>query len=463
MSREVAGGFRASSRRDHRGSRSFRHHRLHRTGRLDEYGRILHSQAQHVQNAIEQCTRNLWVANTHHEGSQNAAGSPMTLVVVACAKQKLTVAAPASELYTSPLFALSWGWARDTGHQVAILSARHGVIRPEEVLEPYDTFLGSLGRAEVERLADHVRGQLSSMDSERIIVLGGSGYVDLVRRAAPAAEVIDPMHGLSLGHRLRWLKATRGGRWRDAVALEQMYTALREQAGGPLTPQNLPSLAQVLDGPIPSRGLYFFFEDSEKRSGRAELRVTRVGTHAVSRGAASTLRSRLRTHAGTAALAGSHRSSIFRLHVGGALLADDSSRVPTWGTGSGGTADAATRAVEAALERDVSARLRGMRVVLVSINDEPSAQSDRAYIERNAIGLISTVGHRLDPPSPVWLGNNSRRAEIQEHGMWNLDHLEYRSHPDFADVLRDYVRATDDAVGPSRAPADWWQPRATLF
>lgn len=387
----------------------------------------------------------------------------MTLIIVACAKQKLAVKAPARDLYTSPLFSLSWRWAEATEQQIVVLSAKHGIVGTDDVLEPYDTFLGNLGRAEVARLTDLVRQQLAPHATERMIVLGGKDYVSLVRRAVPNADVVEPMHGLSLGHRLRWLTATRGEQWHDAVQLEQMYAALREQAGGPLTPQRLPSLAEVLEGSLPTRGIYFFFEDSEQRSGRTELRVTRVGTHAVSRGAASTLRSRLRTHAGTAALAGSHRSSIFRLHVGGALLLADPTRVPSWGNGSGGTADAATRASEAELERDVSRRLREMRVVLVSVNDEPSAQSDRAYIERNAIGLVSTIGHRLDPPSPQWLGNSSRRAEIREHGMWNLDHLEYSAHPDFARVFGDYVRAHDQSPAPSRAPAGWWQARSTLF
>src|SRR5690606_956782 len=67
----------------------------------------------------------------------------------------------------------------------------------------------------------------------------------------------------------------------------------------------------------PRQGVYFFFEPGEMREYGTEMRVVRVGTHAVSLGSRTTLWKRLRQHRGTlggaSAGSGNHRGSIFRL------------------------------------------------------------------------------------------------------------------------------------------------------
>jgi len=50
----------------------------------------------------------------------------------------------------------------------------------------------------------------------------------------------------------------------------------------------------------PDRGVYFFFEPVETRLSD-QMRVTRVGTHAVSEGSSTSVRDRLKQHYGTAA------------------------------------------------------------------------------------------------------------------------------------------------------------------
>src|SRR5271170_7977320 len=70
----------------------------------------------------------------------------------------------------------------------------------------------------------------------------------------------------------------------------------------------------------PERGVYFFFEDHESREDASTLRVARVGTHAVSANARTTLWNRLHAHKGTSSGGGNHRGSIFRKRVGEALL-----------------------------------------------------------------------------------------------------------------------------------------------
>ena len=207
----------------------------------------------------------------------------------------------------------------------------------------------------------------------------------------------------------------------------------------------------------PERGIYLFFEPTEYRLGRDELRVVRVGTHAVRSGSHSTLWGRLRSHKGTGDGLGNHRGSIFRLHVGAALAnRDPALRVPTWGVG--GSADRTVRAAEQPLERAVSEYLGGLSLLWLSVLDEPGPDSDRAFLEQNLIGLLCGKSGPLDPPSDTWLGLNSPRDEIRRSGLWNLDYLGYDYSPDLLEVLNEYVALTTGKRLPFRhsiAPAGW--------
>src|SRR5690606_21373669 len=61
----------------------------------------------------------------------------------------------------------------------------------------------------------------------------------------------------------------------------------------------------------PDRGVYFFFDPGEFRTDSGTgPRLVRVGTHALSDGAKSTLHQRLRQHGGQSSGGGNHRGSI---------------------------------------------------------------------------------------------------------------------------------------------------------
>jgi len=138
------------------------------------------------------------------------------------------------------------------------------------------------------------------------------------------------------------------------------------------------------------RGVYFFFEPGEIRSDSGNgLRIVRVGTHGVSRGAKSTLWMRLSQHRGsTTGSGGNHRGSVFRLLVGAAICARDPSlNVPSWGQRQ--SAAKSVRAAERELEAAVSRYIGVMPFLHLAVNDEPSPESMRAYLERNSIALLS--------------------------------------------------------------------------
>jgi hypothetical protein len=119
----------------------------------------------------------------------------------------------------------------------------------------------------------------------------------------------------------------------------------------------------------------------------------------------------------------------------------------TWGVGNNAPKD--VRQTEFPLERDVSKFVGQMPFLWIEIPDAPSVDSDRAYLERNCIALLSNFGkHVIDAPSPNWLGLKSGERTIRESGLWNTNHVDGTYSDDFLDRLREYV------PGPSLTGSD---------
>jgi hypothetical protein len=185
----------------------------------------------------------------------------------------------------------------------------------------------------------------------------------------------------------------------------------------------------------PKRGVYFFFETGENRSDSGSgPRVVRVGTHALREGSRTTLWTRLSQHQGTVTTGGgNHRGSVFREIVGTALIGKEGKNsVSTWGRGNTATSD--VRALEQDHERRVSAVIRAMPFLWVTIDDEPGRGSLRGFVERNAIGLLSNYARdAIDAPSDNWLGRICDRGRVGGSGLWNQDHVDADYDPRFLD------------------------------
>jgi len=127
--------------------------------------------------------------------------------------------------------------------------------------------------------------------------------------------------------------------------------------------------------------------------------------------------------------------------VGEALLARDGTELPTWGDKNVQERDA-----EAELERQVSDVLRAMSVVWLPVGDAPGKDSRRAYIERNAIALLSRYQDPpTDEPSSGWLGNYSPREKIRAASLWNQKYVDDEIDDQFLDVFEELVRASSPA------------------
>jgi hypothetical protein len=341
-----------------------------------------------------------------------------------------------------------------------VLSAKHGLLAPDREIDSYDDSLKTRSSKDVQAWGRRVVSKLATVTStsDLIFVLAGSTYTDAIvnRLKNRAYRVAQPLEGMSIGRRLQWLNAARGieAATADLEAFYEILNHLASNTGG------LQLLAEADQRKWPDRGVYFFFEPGERRFASDRPRVVRVGTHAVSANSKATLWNRLRTHRGVGDGGGNHRSSIFRSHVGTAILHRDSrvGELPDWGNQSAG--DQATKSLEASLERLVSTTICQMRILCVEVRDEAGPRSDRAFLERNAISLLSTVGAVIDRPSRNWLGNSSPHPAINKSGLWNVNYVAERSwDPEFLEVFDYYARATIGEipfVNRSIAPPGWW-------
>lgn len=380
--------------------------------------------------------------------------------LVSCSAQKLRHSAEARELYSSPLFRSSRRWAESQCDEWFILSAKHSLVEPTEVIAPYDLALSELGARQRAEWSDRLIENLAAVlrPSDYVVMLSGITYAQglLPRLSEMGNPTITPLRGMSIGRRVRWLKAQPLSQ-RGPFELEAFYywllARLSATVGGPRV------LGEKSVRTWPEKGVYFILDPGETRSVQSSPRVCRVGTHAVSTGSTASLWNRLRTHRGVESGGGNHRSSIFRTHVGIALMAraDLRDSFPDWGNQT--IRDAAVVQREAQMERSISEYIGQTSVLWLEVPDAAGPTSDRSYIERNSIALLAQIGRRVDPPGASWLGFHSDRSAIPRSGLWNVNHVDEPWDPLFIEVLGHYVEAMEGRValgdGPI-APADWW-------
>ena len=80
--------------------------------------------------------------------AQSNRGNSLRIGLVGCVKSKQSDPAIAADLYRSALFRGRRRWVETTCGRWFVLSAKHGLVSPPEMLEPYDETLTTKGLAE---------------------------------------------------------------------------------------------------------------------------------------------------------------------------------------------------------------------------------------------------------------------------------------------------------------------------
>lgn len=145
----------------------------------------------------------------------------MKFAIIGCSKSKLLVPCPAKDLYQGDLFKLSRRYVESLGIFYGILSASNGLVHPDRFLEPYDTGIADLSRAEKQDLCPLIDEQLRYWYPSRLddicnsnlqrysecLFLAGNGYWSLMPADfCTRYNVERPLINLGIGQQKHWLR-----------------------------------------------------------------------------------------------------------------------------------------------------------------------------------------------------------------------------------------------------------------
>jgi hypothetical protein len=133
--------------------------------------------------------------------------------LVSCVSKKSLIAAPAREFYVSPWFMAVRRYVEASGDPWYVLSAKHGLVTPLQVLAPYDETLNKMKIVERRAWASRVTAQMDQlMPSVRsVVVLAWPRYREFLMDYLKRRWKIEvPLKGLGIGKQLQWLKNHSG-------------------------------------------------------------------------------------------------------------------------------------------------------------------------------------------------------------------------------------------------------------
>lgn len=130
------------------------------------------------------------------------------IVLISFVSKKLPYKSKAKDLYTSPWFKLSYKYAVSLNpDKIFILSAKYGLLNPEQEIEPYNETLNTKSTQEIKDWAQEVIIDLkkqTDLGKDEFIFLAGTKYRKFLILHIKNYKV--PMQGLTIGRQLSFLK-----------------------------------------------------------------------------------------------------------------------------------------------------------------------------------------------------------------------------------------------------------------
>jgi hypothetical protein len=143
-------------------------------------------------------------------------GRSADLVLIGCVRTKKPAPTAAAELFDSPLFERRHHYATSSGLPWFILSAKFGLLAPDDVIGPYDVYLKEQSpeyrKAWGEFVVAQLGRQLPSLRGLTIEVHAGEAYVTPLRAplAVHGATLVAPLAHLRQGEQLAWYGTSAG-------------------------------------------------------------------------------------------------------------------------------------------------------------------------------------------------------------------------------------------------------------
>ena len=137
----------------------------------------------------------------------------MKLGLISCTKSKQTYPCPAAEMYQpSNLFRKAYSYATKCYDQICILSAKYGLLLPEDHIEPYELTLKNRGvkakREWSQRVLAQIDERLDLKPDDKVYIHAGNDYREYLIPGLRSRqlEVHVPLEGISLFKQVPWYK-----------------------------------------------------------------------------------------------------------------------------------------------------------------------------------------------------------------------------------------------------------------
>src|SRR5690606_21078931 len=129
------------------------------------------------------------------------------IILISCVSKKLDRESTTEEIYTSSLFKKNLTYAKSLKPSgIFILSAKHGLLKLTEEIEPYDKTLNKMRVNERKEWTKVVVTQLKSvadLKNDEFTYLAGNKYREYLLPELSKVKI--PMKGLKIGEQLQWL------------------------------------------------------------------------------------------------------------------------------------------------------------------------------------------------------------------------------------------------------------------
>ncbi len=325
------------------------------------------------------------------------------VALISCTKYKGKTPSEAMNLYnTSPLFKKSLAYARTISGDIYVISAKHGLLELDEVIEPYNETLKDKSQQQLLAWGNQVAEQLKNrynLQNTEFVILAGKNYYHPLKSHLPHMHL--PLEGLRYGDCLMELdRLIRLHSLKDTInyRLHELFNGMdRFQC------------STIDDIPFDD-GIYIVFENGEKYEGFD--RIVRVGTHR----SAGRLKSRLKDHF----LKKDKNGSIFRKNIGRAILNKNNHpylHIWNFDTRRSGPLARLAGSYDPQFEKKVEKKISQYMCQHFSFVIFPVLTKDeRLRLEE---GIIATLNAASDfIASPGWRGKYSPEEEIRQSGMW---------------------------------------------
>lgn len=134
----------------------------------------------------------------------------LSIALVGCSGPKLDHHAPTRQLYTSQLFRLTLKLAELRHNVVYVISAKHELVKLDQVIAPYDLTMADLAKEWRAIWGNRVWGSIQSRHphvDRQIYIYAGRDYAKPIRRAGfHQAAFHEPLARMQIGQRLQWLR-----------------------------------------------------------------------------------------------------------------------------------------------------------------------------------------------------------------------------------------------------------------